>query len=68
VAASQALRSALKDALGDAGELYHPSPRLATDNGAMIARAALFHFQRGEIAGLDFTARADLPFPGLVRA
>jgi hypothetical protein len=34
----------------------------------MIARAALFHYERGEIAGLDFTARADLPFPGLSRA
>jgi N6-L-threonylcarbamoyladenine synthase len=68
VAASQALRTALHDALGDDGELYHPSPRLATDNGAMIARAALFRFQRGEVAGLDFTARADMPFPGLVRA
>ena len=68
VAASQALRNALKDALGADGELYHPSPRLATDNGAMIARAALFHYQRGEVAGLDFTARADMTFPGLVRA
>jgi N6-L-threonylcarbamoyladenine synthase len=67
VAASQALRAALQDALGTEGELYHPSPRLATDNGAMIARAALFHYTRGEVAGLDLTARADMPFPGLVR-
>lgn len=67
VAANQALRSALAEGLGPDGELYHPSPRLATDNGAMIARAALFHYQRGDVAGLDVTARADLPFPGLVK-
>jgi N6-L-threonylcarbamoyladenine synthase len=68
VAASQALRAGLQEALGSDGELYYPSLRLATDNGAMIARAAQFRFQRGEIAGLDFTARADMVFPGLVRS
>ncbi len=67
VAASRALRAGLEAALGPGGELFYPSPRLATDNGAMIARAALFHWQRGEQAGLDVTARADLPFPGLER-
>lgn len=67
VAASHALRAALVQGLGRGGELFHPSPRLATDNAAMIARAALFHFRRGESAGLDLTARADLPFPGLER-
>lgn len=65
VAASRALRQALADALGDHGTLFYPSPRLATDNGAMIARAALFHYQAGERAPLRLTARADLPFPGL---
>jgi N6-L-threonylcarbamoyladenine synthase len=68
VAASRALRGALQQRLGPAGELYSPSLRLATDNAAMIARAAAFHLQRGRVAGLDLTARADLPFPGLVRA
>lgn len=67
VAASNALRTALQDALGEDGELYFPAPRLATDNAAMIARTALFRYERGEIAGLDITARADMPFPGLVR-
>ncbi|HKJ91783.1 MAG TPA: tRNA (adenosine(37)-N6)-threonylcarbamoyltransferase complex transferase subunit TsaD, partial [Longimicrobiales bacterium] len=65
VAASRALRSALGDAIGGHGSLYHPRLRLATDNGAMIARAALFRHRRGERAPLDLTARADLPFPGL---
>lgn len=68
VAASRALRNGLAEALGDAGELYYPSIRLATDNAAMIARAAAFRHQRGEFAGLDLTARADLPFPGMIRA
>jgi len=67
VAASRALRDRIAAGLGPDGELYAPSPRLATDNAAMIARAALFHYHRGERAGLDLTARADLPFPGLVR-
>ena len=68
VAASRALRTAISERLGENGELYAPSLRLATDNAAMIARAAAFHWSRGNVAGLDLTARADLPFPGLVRA
>lgn len=68
VAASGALRSALADLLGHNGELFFPSPRLATDNGAMIARTGVFHFAHGATAALDLTARADMPFPGLRRA
>jgi N6-L-threonylcarbamoyladenine synthase len=68
VAASRALRSALDAALAvKGGELFAPSIRLATDNAAMIARAALHHFKNGALAPLDVTARADMPFPGLVR-
>jgi N6-L-threonylcarbamoyladenine synthase len=67
VANSRALREALQRRLGRGGELYAPSPRLSTDNAAMIARAALFRWGRGETGGLDLNARADLPFPGLVR-
>ena len=67
VAASGALRSAFHDALGDDGRLFHPSPRMATDNGAMIARTAAFRYDTGDTAGLDLTARPDLPFPGLTR-
>jgi N6-L-threonylcarbamoyladenine synthase len=68
VAASHALRAELRRALGPDGDLFAPSQRLATDNAAMIARAALFHYERGNVAGLAATARADLPFPGLRRA
>ena len=67
VAASRALRVGLERGLGGGGELFVPTPRLATDNGAMIARAGLYRWARGERAPLGLTARADLPFPGLTR-
>jgi N6-L-threonylcarbamoyladenine synthase len=67
VAASRALRSALGAALAGQGELFFPSARMATDNAAMIASAGIFHYARADIASLDVTARADLPFPGLRR-
>ena len=46
--------------------VYAPSARLATDNAAMIARAGLFHLERGERAPLDLNAFASMPLPGLV--
>jgi len=39
--------------------------RLSLDNGAMIARAARFRFEKGERAPLDQNAWASLDFPGL---
>jgi len=68
VAASRALRAALEAVLPAGGRLHAPSPRLATDNAAMVASAALFRYRAGDLGMLDTTARADLPFPGLVRA
>jgi N6-L-threonylcarbamoyladenine synthase len=71
VAASRALRESLQAALadryGDRGQLFHPSPRLATDNAAMIARTAMFRYEQGDIGSSEATARADMPFPGLTR-
>jgi N6-L-threonylcarbamoyladenine synthase len=67
VANSRTLRAEMGRALGVGGELFAPSPRLSTDNGAMIARAALFRWAQGEAAGLELNARSDLPFPGLIR-
>ena len=49
-------------------EVFAPSARIATDNAAMIARAGLFHFERGVRAPLDLNAFATLPLPGLVHA
>jgi len=65
VANSQLLRSRLEQRLSDGGELFYPSHRLATDNAAMIARTAIFRYQRDGPAGLELNARADLHFPGL---
>lgn len=65
VACNKALRAALAEALKDRGATLHaPSPRLATDNAAMIARTGLF---RAAEAGGDIDAEARLPFPGLTR-
>jgi N6-L-threonylcarbamoyladenine synthase len=41
------------------------SPRLNTDNAAMIGAAGLFRLGLGQASGLDLEPRADLPFPGL---
>jgi len=49
-------------------KVFTPTPRLATDNAAMIARAAFFRFERGERSGLDLNAYASSPIPGLVAA
>jgi N6-L-threonylcarbamoyladenine synthase len=67
VAASVALRRTLAAAL-DGGELYHPPARLATDNAAMIARAARFRFGADGAAPPDLTADAGMPMPGLEAA
>jgi N6-L-threonylcarbamoyladenine synthase len=48
--------------------VFTPSPRLATDNAAMIARAGFFRFENGERSGLDLNAYASSPIPGLVAA
>jgi N6-L-threonylcarbamoyladenine synthase len=47
------------------GRVFAPSPRLATDNAAMIARAGLFRLERGERADLSLNAYAGRPIPGL---
>lgn len=64
VACNQALREALRREL-DPVVVHAPTPRIATDNAAMIARAALF---RASEAGQPVDADSRLPFPGLVRA
>ena len=65
VACNRALRDALASALAERGATLHaPSPRLSTDNAAMIARAGLF---RAAEAGRTLDAAARLPFPGMER-
>jgi len=69
VAGNRTLAAAMRERARRLGaEVYAPSPRLATDNAAMIARAGLFHFERGERAPLDLNAFASMTIPGLVSA
>ena len=66
VAGNKTLVAAMRARMERLGaEVYAPSNRLATDNAAMIARAGLVHFERGERSPLDLTAFASLPLPGL---
>jgi N6-L-threonylcarbamoyladenine synthase len=67
VARNALLRERLAAALAPDGELHAPSPRLATDNAAMVARLAEHRLASGERSGLDLNADPSLPFPGLVR-
>jgi tRNA N6-adenosine threonylcarbamoyltransferase len=64
VAANGALRAALRAAGEEDGfRLFVPPPRHCTDNAAMIAAAGFFRLVRGERAGLDLNADANLPLP-----
>ena len=69
VACNRTLAEAMRVRMATLGaEVYAPSPRLATDNAAMIARAGLFRYEQGERAPLDLNAYASLPLPGLIAA
>ncbi|HET7456983.1 MAG TPA: tRNA (adenosine(37)-N6)-threonylcarbamoyltransferase complex transferase subunit TsaD [Gemmatimonadaceae bacterium] len=46
--------------------VFAPTPRLATDNAAMIARAGLFRYERGERSGWELNAYASRQMPGMV--
>ena len=66
VACNRTLVEATRKRAADIGATVHSaSPRLSTDNAAMIARAGLFRFERGERADLSLSAYATLPMPGL---
>ena len=67
VAGNRTLVAAMRQRMKRHGaEVFAPSTRIATDNAAMIARAGLFHFERGVRSPLDLNAFATLPLPGLV--
>ena len=69
VACNTSLVRAMEERFNTRGvQVFAPSPRLATDNAAMIARAGLFHLERGERSQLDLNAFASQPIPGLVAA
>ena len=66
VACNRALADAMQERVAAGGVVvYAPKPRLATDNAAMIARAGLFHFERGVRDSLSLNAYASMPIPGM---
>lgn len=66
VACNKALATAIAQRLdADGSIVFAPSPRLATDNAAMIARAGLFHAEQGVSDSWNLNAYATLPIPGL---
>lgn len=67
VAANARLREKMNQELLPDRRSYYASPRLSLDNGATVARAALFRLERNDVGDLHTSARADLPFPGMVR-
>ncbi|MEO5588406.1 MAG: tRNA (adenosine(37)-N6)-threonylcarbamoyltransferase complex transferase subunit TsaD, partial [Gemmatimonadaceae bacterium] len=69
VACNSALSLAMRERMRPVGgTVFSPSVRLATDNAAMIARAGLFHHERGEHSDMTLNAFASQPIPGLVAA
>jgi N6-L-threonylcarbamoyladenine synthase len=68
VACNRTLAAALRDRLAGIARVSVASPRLNTDNAAMIAAAGAWRLARGERSGLDLEPRDDLPIPGLATA
>jgi N6-L-threonylcarbamoyladenine synthase len=66
VACNRALVDALRERLAGRARVSVASPRLNTDNAAMIAAAGAWRLARGERSGLELEPRDDLPLPGLV--
>jgi N6-L-threonylcarbamoyladenine synthase len=67
VACNRTLARAMRARMPAGVTVYTPTPRLATDNAAMIARAGLFRYERGERSGLDVNAYATREMPGVTR-
>jgi N6-L-threonylcarbamoyladenine synthase len=65
VACNASLVSAVRDRaraqIGNDAAVFAPGVRLATDNAAMIARAALFHLERGERSDFSLNAFSSMP-------
>ena len=69
VACNRTLAARIEERVRPSGaRVFAPSPRLATDNAAMIARAGHFRLEHGDRAAHDLNAYASLPIPGLVAA
>ena len=67
VACNKSLQRAMQSHFKAEGvRVFSPTPRLATDNAAMIAAAGLFRYEAGERATSLMTAHATLPLPGIM--
>lgn len=66
VACNRALQQEVAARVGPSVQVFAPSPRIATDNAAMIARAGLFRAERGEWAALDLGASSSVSIPGMI--
>ncbi|AHG90097.1 O-sialoglycoprotein endopeptidase [Gemmatirosa kalamazoonensis] len=66
VACNRALAEAMQSRANPRGvRVYAPTPRLATDNAAMIAAAGAWRLARGERSDWSLNAYAAQPLPGL---
>jgi len=68
VACNRTLADRLRERLAGRARVSVASPRLNTDNAAMIAAAGAWRLARGERSGWDLEPRDDLPLPGLTAA
>jgi N6-L-threonylcarbamoyladenine synthase len=67
VACNRALVDAMREAARTIdGTVFAPTPRLATDNAAMIGAAALFRLAAGQRDGAALNAHSALAIPGLI--
>ena len=67
VSCNRALIEMVQARVGEDVAVFAPSPRIATDNAAMIARAGLFRAERNEWAELDLAASSGAIIPGMIR-
>jgi len=65
VGCNRALVERLRDRLAGTARLSVASPRLNTDNAAMIAAAGAWRLEQGDRSSWDLEPRDDLPIPGL---
>jgi N6-L-threonylcarbamoyladenine synthase len=66
VACNRTLTARLTERLAGRARVSVASPRLNTDNAAMIAAAGAWRLARGERSGWELEPRDDLPLPGLI--